>query len=170
MPSTLNKVLGRLQHVRTTGSGWRARCPAHDGRRPSLSIREGERGLLLHCFSGCPLDAICAALGITPTDLFSDKPSPRGTRRAPGRRPLTPREFLTAVESGLWRGAIAHELRGLAVLDRARGLNTSAWTDTDVDRAMRAVCRGYNDLGVADHLHGLVFAFRERLIKEESHA
>jgi hypothetical protein len=57
-------------------------------------------------------------------------------------------------------------LRGLAVLDRARGLDTSAWTDTDFDRAIRAVCRGYDDLRVAEHLHGLGFAFREHLPAE----
>ena len=170
MSPTLDRILGGLQGVRAAGSGWSARCPAHDDRRPSLSIREGERGLLLHCFSGCSLHAICGALGITPTDLFSGEPPPRGSRRFPVRRSLTPRELLQAVEYGLWRGAVAHGLRGLAVLDRAHGLDTSTWTDTDVDRAMWAVCRGYADLGVTDHLHRLAFAFRKRLIKEGSHA
>ena len=28
-------------------------CPAHDDRTPSLSIRQGDRGLLVHCFAGC---------------------------------------------------------------------------------------------------------------------
>lgn len=28
-------------------------CPAHDDRNPSLSIRVGKQGLLVHCFAGC---------------------------------------------------------------------------------------------------------------------
>src|SRR5262249_40611886 len=28
-------------------------CPCHHDREPSLSIRDGERGLLVHCFAGC---------------------------------------------------------------------------------------------------------------------
>jgi len=40
-----------------TGSGrWQARCPAHQHRSPSLSIRAGSDGrVLLHCFAGCAL-------------------------------------------------------------------------------------------------------------------
>lgn len=28
-------------------------CPAHDDRKPSLSIRQGHKGILVHCFAGC---------------------------------------------------------------------------------------------------------------------
>ena len=28
-------------------------CPAHEDRTPSLSVRQGDRGLLVHCFAGC---------------------------------------------------------------------------------------------------------------------
>ncbi len=46
-------------------------CPAHDDDNPSLSVREGCDGkILLKCFTGCPLDAICAALGLEVSDLF----------------------------------------------------------------------------------------------------
>lgn len=34
-------------------SGGMCRCPAHDDRTPSLSVRPGERQLLFHCFAGC---------------------------------------------------------------------------------------------------------------------
>ena len=29
---------------RKAGGAWMARCPAHDDRKPSLSIRDGEKG------------------------------------------------------------------------------------------------------------------------------
>jgi putative DNA primase/helicase len=28
-------------------------CPAHDDTSPSLSLRDGDRGLMVHCFAGC---------------------------------------------------------------------------------------------------------------------
>ncbi len=59
-----------------SGAGYSACCPAHDDENPSLSIREGNDGkILLHCFAGCPVDAICHALGLEVSDLFeSDFP------------------------------------------------------------------------------------------------
>ena len=43
---TAATILDRLDGVRPTGDGrWIARCPAHDDRSPSLSIREAERRL-----------------------------------------------------------------------------------------------------------------------------
>lgn len=38
---------------RWNGRGGMCRCPAHDDRTPSLSIRLGDYGLLYHCFAGC---------------------------------------------------------------------------------------------------------------------
>ncbi|MEQ9335158.1 toprim domain-containing protein [Thalassobaculum sp.] len=36
------------------GCGWIARCPAHEDRTPSLSIRDADDGnLLVHCHAGC---------------------------------------------------------------------------------------------------------------------
>jgi putative DNA primase/helicase len=37
-----------------TGGSWMARCPAHDDRKPSLSIRQGDDGkVLVRCHAGC---------------------------------------------------------------------------------------------------------------------
>jgi DNA primase len=52
-----------------------ARCPAHPDRSPSLSIAEGANGrVLLHCFAGCSLDAILAALSLSMSDFFQEAP------------------------------------------------------------------------------------------------
>ncbi|MFZ5702694.1 MAG: hypothetical protein ACOY4P_15220 [Pseudomonadota bacterium] len=152
---TVADLLPRLAGVRKTNKGWSARCPAHPDRSPSLSIAEGERGILLHCHAGCDTDAVCAALGLTLTDLCAGERQTSGTRRQHTPRRLTPREWLAAAELGVWRGAIAREYRALAVLDRARGLDVSQWTDADYDAAMAAVARAYDDLRVAEHLHTL---------------
>ncbi|OYW46420.1 MAG: hypothetical protein B7Z33_03270 [Sphingomonadales bacterium 12-68-11] len=47
---------------RWNGANGLCRCPAHDDRRPSLSVRLGRRNLLLHCFAGCDTPRIIRAL------------------------------------------------------------------------------------------------------------
>jgi transposase-like protein len=48
---------------RPSGAGYQCRCPVHDDREPSLSVTDGHDGkLLVHCFAGCPADAVLAAL------------------------------------------------------------------------------------------------------------
>jgi putative DNA primase/helicase len=45
-----------------SGSGWIAKCPAHDDRTPSLSLREADGEVLVHCHAGCEQRAEVAAL------------------------------------------------------------------------------------------------------------
>jgi hypothetical protein len=55
-----------------------AKCPAHEDNNPSLSIGEGNDGrTLLHCHAGCTAEAICAAVGIRPSDLFTPRQKPQ---------------------------------------------------------------------------------------------
>lgn len=64
-------LLQRLECVRKTGAGWIARCPAHDDKRPSLSIAEGDDGtVLVKCFSGCGAADVVHAVGLELGDLF----------------------------------------------------------------------------------------------------
>ena len=67
----LARVLERLPSAQRSGSGWMARCPAHEDRRPSLSISGGDDGrVLLKCYANCDVNAITAALGLELRDLF----------------------------------------------------------------------------------------------------
>lgn len=67
-------ALAAILSARPSGRGrWTARCPGHDDRHPSLSIKQGERGVLVRCWShGCTLEQITGALGIHVSDLFND--------------------------------------------------------------------------------------------------
>ena len=48
---------------RKVGSGWMGRCPAHDDRKPSLSISAGNDGrVLVRCHAGCDQADVIAAL------------------------------------------------------------------------------------------------------------
>jgi len=66
----VEKLVERL-HAKRSGKGWIAKCPAHDDRKPSLSIDEGADGrALIRCHAGCDNTAILASLGMKPRDLF----------------------------------------------------------------------------------------------------
>lgn len=47
---------------RWSANGGLCRCPAHDDRSPSLSVRAGRSRLLLHCFAGCAAADVLRAL------------------------------------------------------------------------------------------------------------
>ena len=67
--------LSRLEKVRPHGRGrWVALCPAHADRSPSLSIAEGDDGrVLAHCFAGCSVADVVAAVGMTLSDLMPER-------------------------------------------------------------------------------------------------
>ena len=65
----------RMQYMlpNPTGNGWISRCPAHDDRNPSLSIRQGDDGrVLLHCHAGCTPEQVVASIGMSMRDLFPE--------------------------------------------------------------------------------------------------
>lgn len=73
--SAAAKLLDRLDGVRQTGPGrWLARCPAHEDRSPSLSIRELDDGrVLVHDFGGCDTQAVLDSLGLEMQTLFPER-------------------------------------------------------------------------------------------------
>ncbi|MGB5833434.1 MAG: hypothetical protein WBG92_15760 [Thiohalocapsa sp.] len=67
-------LLSRLAGVIRTGDGrWSARCPAHEDRSPSLSVRNDGDRILFHCHAGCHPDDVLAAVGLAWRDLYPDK-------------------------------------------------------------------------------------------------
>ena len=99
----LEQVLSQLKGVRTSMRGWRACCPAHADRKPSLSIGLGEHEqVLLKCFAGCSLERIVEAMGLTMTDLFPDvTPTPDGQAAPPGQTHHFTNPTLTLVDLAL---------------------------------------------------------------------
>lgn len=64
MTNHITEILESL-HARRSGSGWISRCPAHDDKAPSLSLKITETGrLLAYCHAGCTFDEIRQALGL----------------------------------------------------------------------------------------------------------
>lgn len=104
----IERLLPRLDAVKPMGDArWLARCPSHDDKSPSLSVRELDDGtLLLKCWSGCGAAEITGALGLQLKDLFPPKPWTPGQQRNPQRRRWFPLEAMIALEGELWLAAI----------------------------------------------------------------
>lgn len=68
MPLTAHKpTQATLDLVRALNGRWHGdcaicRCPAHDDQTPSLSIRQGDRTILVTCFAGCDRRSIMREL------------------------------------------------------------------------------------------------------------
>lgn len=91
--------LSRLDKVRKTGNGrFLARCPAHDDKSPSLSIRESDDGrVLLHCFGGCEASDVLAATGLEFINLIPDHLRRGRTEAAPNRYGIPCHDILKAL-------------------------------------------------------------------------
>jgi hypothetical protein len=62
MASATLEAITQALGGRRCGRGYIARCPAHDDRSPSLSIREHGGKILVHCHAGCPQPDVIAEL------------------------------------------------------------------------------------------------------------
>ena len=83
-------LLSRLDKVRRLRPGaWKALCPVHQDKRPSLYITEKDEGIvLLNCMShGCSFRDIVDATGVDIAELFPPKP-PRPEGYRPIKRPF----------------------------------------------------------------------------------
>ncbi|MCS7047345.1 MAG: hypothetical protein NZO58_13385, partial [Gemmataceae bacterium] len=103
----LENLLARVTGVKQTGKGWSARCPAHDDRKASLSIAEGDDGtVLLKCHAGCSTEAVLRAMGLELRDLFAttkaaerdSKPTNNGQHADAGRVFPTARDAVVELE------------------------------------------------------------------------
>lgn len=143
MNDPVGEVLRRLRsrgiEPRKSGAGWSARCPAHEDRNPSLSVRTGDDGrALVFCHAGCDIREITRVLGMAPSELFSRDSGSVWTRRtcAVRRPPLkthrakkadTPTKLYSTCEAAL----------GLATVNRS-----SVWLYRAADgRLIGAVAR-----------------------------
>jgi len=143
--------------VRSRGAGhWTARCPSHPDRSPSLSIHEGERGILLRCFAGCSLDEICRALNISQRDLFFDALVSRGQQSVPRAPRVNPVE--RAFQFDL--AALDRRIRSETVLARATNIDPNTLSDDQLDRLMTAVASAYHDRERAELLEELADSLR----------
>ncbi|EIL93254.1 hypothetical protein AB7849_02545 [Rhodanobacter sp. 115] len=145
-PSAL--LLPRLEGVITTGKGWRARCPAHGGKSASLSIAEGDNNtLLLHCFTGCSVHDVLAAVGLEVGDLFVRK----------DLRSMSPAERSQLRQAALlpkWRAAleVLNTEAGAVLIAADQLADNQPLNDADLTR-LRVACLRIFDATEVLHAH-----------------
>ena len=117
-------LLDKLDGVKRTGPDrWIARCPGHDDRHASLSIREADDDkTLIHCFAGCSVHEIVAAVGLDLSDLFPPRPEAHAVKGE--RRPFPAADVLRCIAFEALVVAVAASRLGQGELidaqDRAR--------------------------------------------------
>jgi hypothetical protein len=135
----ITRVVDALERAgcapRGSGNEWRARCPGHNSRGPSLSVRVGEDGrVLMHCFAGCDLESILQALGLSISELFaSDQHGVSTTGPLRGAPKPTPRDKPFPPE---------HQV--LALWRQCRRM------DQDLEASAWATARGLDPFMIAD--------------------
>lgn len=70
----IERFLERLDKVRKSGKGYRACCPVHGDKNPSMSITEKDGRVLCYCFScGATGLQVADAVGLPGTALFESE-------------------------------------------------------------------------------------------------
>lgn len=143
---TSSEFLSLLERVRPRGQGkWSACCPAHSDRHPSLSITEGDKGLLVRCWSGCTVESICLAVGLRLTDLFFDAGvkddawQGRKRERARVRQGQALQRQIREMEIDCLREADS-------LVRAARDIDISVWNAETLDAALDLVAEAHSKL------------------------
>lgn len=122
-------IRSRLDGVQTRGDNTRAFCPACGGKSRKLSLSPSDSGgALLHCFGGCAVADVLAAIGLDVGDLFPER-----------IRDVTPegrRALQEAFKRNGWFAALGVLAREATVLEVAAAMigRAEPLSAEDVDR------------------------------------
>lgn len=139
---TAESLLERLDRVRPRGPGkWSARCPSHQDKTPSLSVREGDWGLLVHCFGGCTVEEVTEALNLRVSDLFHNAPDSHTACRERRRRT---HERQRKAHHDEVAGFTLDALREADYFVRSRqGLDIAAWNHERLNEELNALAEAH---------------------------
>ena len=140
---TATELLPLLDGVRPRDSGkWVSRCPAHQDKSPSLTIAEGNRGLLLKCWAGCTLREITGALNVSVKDLFFDTAATADERRhaMEQRHQAREKEQAAYKAAGLRIDALRE---AEALIHSARGISIEKWSNEQLNTALDRLGAAY---------------------------
>jgi hypothetical protein len=153
-------LLAKLDGLKETGPGrYIARCPAHKDRSPSLSVRVLDDGrILVHCFASCDVADVVAAVGLTITDLFPDRPLTQ-TALAPQRLKLRPAEALLLLGHEITAACMLTD--SLAAMMRAGEIPNQL----GLDRLTKAAARIQRVRGITDAITSPEIAELRRGVK-----
>jgi hypothetical protein len=82
--------IARALNGHRTGSQWIAHCPAHEDKRPSLAVRDGDNGrVLVRCHTGCDQRDVIDALKALDLWETPERSAPYRPRPRPAAKPET---------------------------------------------------------------------------------
>ncbi|MBL8499092.1 MAG: hypothetical protein JNL77_00670 [Nitrosomonas sp.] len=127
----LSKITPLLKDpIKRHNGGYLAFCLSHDDKKGrSLAVSLGRDGqVLMHCFAGCSIHEITAAIGLNPADLFP---------RTESKYDPQTRSFFNE-----WQILSALQHDAVVVLLAARSmLSGKALPESDIDFLSKAVVR-----------------------------
>lgn len=121
------EIIAKALGGRKVGQGWTARCPAHDDREPSLSIRDADGKVLVRCHAGCDQRDVIAALkerGLWDGKGHSSLRTSRHRKVSPPR-PDPDQVERSAVALSIWQSTIAAGGTPVEAYLASRGLTCS---------------------------------------------
>ncbi len=78
---TIEDFLSRLEGVSGGNGQYKAKCPAHDDKKASLSVGKGrDNKIVMKCHAGCNTVDVLEAMGLTESDLFDNSQKPTQER------------------------------------------------------------------------------------------
>lgn len=133
-------LLSRLDRVKKQGNGWRARCPSCGGTSRKLTVAESDDRVLVHCFGGCKVVDVLAAVGMTFADLMPPKhwPQTREERRK-AQRAIREVGLLSAFEVLMVEGQIIEAAARQIARWQPLSVEDDARLALAVERASQAV-------------------------------
>jgi hypothetical protein len=135
-------LISRLDGVVDKGAaGWRAQCPAHGSKGPSLWVTDHDGVVGVHCFAGCSVEQVLSAVGMEMDDLFPPRPKDPAEVGKPIRRSIPAQSVLESVAGeALIVALVAQDVfdgKRVAETDRKR-----VWTALQRLNAAVEVARG----------------------------
>lgn len=128
----ISDIVSKLIAREISQGQWMARCPAHEDKSPSLSIKGLSDGtILIHCFAGCCPSDVLAEIGLELKDLFPKN----GEYHRKSKKPIyNPRDLLELV-----RHELTVLLVWLAKIDHSKPLSND--DQETVERAKSSLVR-----------------------------
>jgi DNA primase len=151
---------------RKTGQGWMVRCPAHKDREPSLSIRDDDDIVLIHCHAGCTQHEVIQALrerGLWKVGTRLGLPHRSRRQHIDAREPNASDKRRTATALSIWQSTVHAQNTPVQSYLAARGLTLSPPPTLRFHRGLKhrsngiwpcmiaLVARGRDDTPVAIH-------------------
>jgi putative DNA primase/helicase len=138
------ETIARALGGRKTGQGWTARCPAHDDREPSLSIRDAHGKVLVRCHAGCSQRHVIAALkkrGLWGCAMCQSR-CRASHRTVAGPQPDRPEAGGSAAALGIWQSIIPAKGAPIAIHRTFLARNGNGKAPVDPAKMMLGPCRG----------------------------